>query len=96
MFRDLRHTDRLVLDYGHSRWHALAINHVIRELSDTSTRFGPRFKERFPREYTNAWVSRLTAGKDKGLRLTMDFKQGMGAVEGVLFEMGQHGGIRNT
>lgn len=63
----LRHIDRLVLDYGHSRLPAHAIDRVVDELSDFLGQFGSLFKEYFSREYTNACVSRLIAGKDKEL-----------------------------
>ncbi|KAH4936131.1 hypothetical protein HBI24_115310 [Parastagonospora nodorum] len=93
-FRTLKHIDRLVLSYGHSRSPAYASTSILRTLSDTSYRLGFCLKGRFSRSYTNAWVSRLSTGKDKVWRLTVDFEHGMGAVDGVLFEVGHPGGIR--
>jgi hypothetical protein len=94
-FRTLRHIDRLVLDYGRSRSPAHASSSIVGKLSDTLDRLGLCFKGRFSRSYTNAWVSRFSTGKDKGWRLTMDFKQGMGAVEAASFEIARPGGILN-
>ncbi|KAH3974063.1 hypothetical protein HBI81_154770 [Parastagonospora nodorum] len=93
-FRTLKHIDRLVLSYGHSRSPACASTSILRTLSDTSDRLGFCLKGRFSRSYTNAWVSRLSTGKDKVWRLTVDFEHGMRAVDGVLFEVGHPGGIR--
>ncbi|KAH4473361.1 hypothetical protein HBH89_254420 [Parastagonospora nodorum] len=92
--RTLRYIDRLVLNYGHSRSPAYASTSIFGTLSDTSNRLGICFKASFSRELTNAWVSKLPPGKDEGWRLTMDFKQGMGAVEGASAEIPRPGGIR--